>query len=100
MNSPRARMWKVMRAVRRFTAAELAVTASCTSKQVREYTGRLYACGYIRFACKVSTGGKKHRETVYLLVRDTGPDHPRIRPSVYDPNQKKYFCAGERNDVD
>lgn len=90
-------MWRVMRILKTFTCAELAVNASTTKHQVKEsssvdYCGDLFKAGYLRVI-----SGKGPVAITYRLIRDTGPKPPIVQriKQVYDQNQQKVVWTEE-----
>jgi len=84
--SKRHKQWRSMRMLQRaqgsFTVAEIIATAGGANESIREYLGALAKAGYIR---RVRRGFSSFH---YSLLRDTGPEAPRLRRSgeLFDPN--------------
>jgi len=68
----RARIWKVIRAKRRFTKADLVITSGASPATVDEYVRALERAGYVRRT------GRDGRRITYLLVRRDQVDYPKI----------------------
>jgi len=95
-NTGQERMWKVMRAMRRFTAADLVQLAEVSWNFANRYCRALRYVGYLR------EDGEIRQETgrpqkIYRLVKDTGVKAPVIRPvcEVRDSNTGEKFCTEE-----
>jgi len=69
----RDRMWRIIRARRRFTRRELRRLAEATIGSCEDFTQLLAKSGYLRVI------GKDSHEQVYMLVKDPGPVRPVTR---------------------
>jgi len=69
----RDRIWRAIRAKRRFSRSELEITTGCNLGSVVEFTKLLAREGFIRSI------GRSGREKVWMLVRDHGPKRPKIK---------------------
>lgn len=90
-------MWKVIEMSAYFTAADLAQHASTDACDVplsvaAEYAEHLLAAGYL---IKREQAGQ---DTVYRLLRHTGPMAPRLLKAsfVFDPNKNCIYGPGQR----
>lgn len=85
------RMWQSMRILRRFTVADLVITAEAGESMAGKYVRLLQRTGYLRLAAPLASGQPGSRN-VWLLVRGAdGPVAPIRRKDgsgVYDPNTK------------
>lgn len=91
------RMWKVMRAMRRFTAVDLVQLAEVSWNFANRYCRALRYVGYLREDGIEKGPGRGRGLKRYVLVKDTGPKAPVIRPvcEVRDPNTGEKFCTEE-----
>lgn len=89
--SARYRVWQCCRVLRRFTAAQLMMTADCGVTLAGSYIRNLKAAGYIRQIAPARCG-TAGGHAVYQLTRDPGP-HPlrEARSGLYDPNTNEEF---------
>lgn len=69
----RDRMWRIIRARRRFTRLELRRLAGATISSCETFTQMLERDGYLRVI------GKDSHQQVYMLIKDTGPVRPATR---------------------
>jgi hypothetical protein len=76
-NNNRDRIWRVIRARRRFVLSDLVRLAVVSEGSARDYIRLLLHYAFIR-----QIGRDGHR-IVYMLVKDTGPSRP-ITPEVKD----------------
>lgn len=67
--------WQSMRVMRRFTAADILVTASIGKKSLQAFIKGLADAGYLRLA-KPRANGRAGSYHLWQLVRDTGPFPP------------------------
>lgn len=74
-NTMRDKMWRLIRAQRRFTRANLERLAGSSRGGVKDFTDLLEREHYIRRI------GKDGADVLYLLVKDCGPSRPQIRES-------------------
>lgn len=81
------RMWERMYILGSFTAPELAASATLDDAPVAESTSRAYL-HHLAKAGYVCALGKKDREPLYRLTKNTGGMSPVIRLTkvVFDPN--------------
>lgn len=81
----RARVWRSMRILKRFTYSDLQATAETSRRNISNYVGSLHEAGYLH----KRRGTRQHAsEVVWMLARDTGPNPPRVLRDgrVFDPN--------------
>lgn len=94
---PRARdrAWQSMRILRRFTLPDLCATAEIGLENAKKYMGGLWRAGYLR-RIQECRSGHKGGHAVWMLVRDTGPQAPRLQRDggTYDPNLHQVFEGG------
>jgi len=95
--SARARIWRVIRAMRRtsgnrFTQPDLVRLSGASRGTVEDYVRRLVSAGYLRRA------GKDGRLTVYMLVYDT-VEHPRGDRELEPPARGRKRKRCERKEV-
>jgi hypothetical protein len=64
------KMWKAIRALRRFTRNDLAIICGLSIWNVRYFTKVYRKLGYIR------PSSEKGRGVVWMLIKDTGPRRP------------------------
>lgn len=69
----RDRMWRLIRARRRFTRRELQRLSGSTISSCESFTQMLANEGYLRVT------GKTGAQYVYLLIKDPGPTRPGIK---------------------
>lgn len=91
-------MWRVMRIMKEFTPAALAMHATTEHVGVsvvtaKSYCSMLLSCGYLTCIQKANA----HRQATYRLVRNTGPLAPQIQrvKQVFDPNSKTVYRKGD-----
>lgn len=91
------RMWRVMRAMRRFTAEDLVQLAEVSWNFANRYCRALRYIGYLREDGTTEPVGRGRGQKIYRLVKDTGPGAPLIRAvcEVRDPNTGEKFCTEE-----
>lgn len=75
-NRHRQRMWLSMRVLRTFTTKDLVMTADTTLRHAQLYVAGLKAAGYLRELPHINKGRSVARS--YQLVKDTGPNAPRV----------------------
>lgn len=100
MGRGREQMWRTMRILKEFSAADLAFNSSTDEHQVAEgeakdYCGHLYKAGYL-VASKPHQPGKAGQTRYRLLPsKFTGPKPPMIQrvKQVYDPNLRQVVWA-------
>jgi len=68
------KIWKTIRAMRRFTRADLVQLTGTSDGQVKDFTKVLERAGYIRKAA-CSPG----KSAIFVLCKDPGPQRPRIK---------------------
>ena len=71
----RDKMWRIIRARRRFTRLELMRLTGCKEGSATDYTNLLNHHGYLRMI------GKDGHQKVFMLVKDPGPKRP-VTPEV------------------
>lgn len=69
----RDRMWRLIRARKRFTRRELGRLSGATLGSCEDFTQALTKGGYLRVI------GKDSQQHVYMLVKDPGPTRPVTR---------------------
>ena len=69
----RDRLWKIIRAKRRFTRSDIEIVTGVKRASIEDYTKLLEREGILRVI------GKNSWEKVYLLVKDSGPQRPIIK---------------------
>lgn len=72
----RDKIWRVFRYMRKVTRSDLARISGCSESSAEQYTRHLEKHGYIRAA------GKRGKEKIWLLVKDTGPKKPKIKEVI------------------
>lgn len=89
----RARAWQSMRILRRFTQAELVITAEIREENCKVYVRRLLAAAYLHVI--MPRRGTRSGNT-YQLVRDTGPAAPIPwhNGETFDPNERTIYGPG------
>lgn len=71
----RAGIWMVMRILRSFTVPDLARTSGANEENCAKYVRALVRHGFVRKRPGFR-GGRLGVYQSYMLVRNTGPDHP------------------------
>ncbi len=84
-------VWRALRILGEFTAAEAAVAASVNGVSISEFGAHVYLSGLAKAGYVTRRGGTAGFKTRFRLVpsRYTGPKHPiyqRDFDQVYDPN--------------
>lgn len=84
-------IWRALRILGEFTAAEAAATASVNGVSISEFGAQVYLSGLAKAGYVTRRGGTAGFKTRFRLVpsRYTGPKHPiyqRDFDQVYDPN--------------
>jgi DNA-binding IclR family transcriptional regulator len=84
-------VWRALRILGEFSAAEAAVAASVNGVSISEFGAHVYLSGLAKAGYVTSRGGTPGVKTRFSLVpsRYTGPKHPiyqRDFHQVYDPN--------------
>lgn len=69
----RDKMWRIIRARRRFTRRELMRLAASSTSSATDFTQLLHRHGYLRIT------GKDNKQHVYLLIKDPGPQRPILK---------------------
>lgn len=85
--------WQAMRVMRRFTSADILVTAAVGESALHKYLQLLGRTGYIRLA-QPRVSGRPGSRHVWAMVRDTGPVAPIRRKDgtgVFDRNTCKVW---------
>ena len=67
------KIWKTIRAMRRFTRADLIQLTGTSSDQVKDFTKALERDGYIK-----KVAWSPGRQAIFNLCKDPGPQRPRI----------------------
>lgn len=90
-------LWRAMRVLKRFTAQELAMSASTQSHpvslaQAKDYCKHLTKAAYLR----VTVQGRGGKPSHFLLAKVTGPLPPMVQrvKRVFDPNLGKVVHEG------
>ena len=78
----RDRMWKLVRAMRRFTVAEIMRLSGASEGAATDFVNLLAAYGYVRM---IGKDGHRH---VYMLIKDPGVKRPAT-PEVRKNAQRK-----------
>ncbi|MBD2006326.1 MULTISPECIES: hypothetical protein [Cyanophyceae] len=91
---PKARMWKAIRILKKFTLADLQGTAEVPSKVAWKYVNFLCRTGFLHLLNPDARRSASKR--VYMLARNTGPISPTVcrlgkREQVLDFNTKTYY---------
>lgn len=90
-------MWRTIKLLGNFTAAELALTASTSNARITEETARSYVkylkkAGYVRVV-QAGTPGRNSNRARWSFVKrnDPGPKPPQIQriKQLFDPNTNK-----------
>lgn len=96
------RMWKVIRILSEFSAAEVAATASTEESPVslivaKSYIGHLYKAGYIKMIQPPRFFPSALARYRFLTAKFSGPKPPMVQrdKSIYDPNLKKVVWKKE-----
>ena len=94
------RMWRTMRMLGRFKAADLAVAASTEARPISRETARTYCQALARANyLKIVAGNRARQPAVYWLPpnKRTGPLPPMIQRTkfVFDPNLGQAVSPGE-----
>lgn len=84
-------MWLHMRHLRQFRLDQVQRKADCTYQAASRYINALRRAGYLeeieRVPKKKTDDGRGRSRSLFALVRDTGPQAPRlIKGSLEDPN--------------
>ncbi len=91
----RDRAWTSMRILIQFSLPDLMATAEIGKANARKYVTGLRRSGYLILA-RTKRDGSKNGHEIYRLVRDTGPQAPRLQTdgNTYDPNEHKVYDGG------
>lgn len=99
LRSPEENLWTAMRRLRSFTPTDLAAhattdTVSVPVEKAGDYCRFLLAADYVRVARKADPS--RHREAIYTLARETGPQPPREKRvrALWDPNTDQIHVIG------
>lgn len=84
-------VWRALRILGEFSAAEAAAAASVNGVSISEYGAQVYLSGLAKAGYLTRSGGTAGNKTRFRLIpsRYTGPKHPiyqRDFNQVYDPN--------------
>lgn len=97
---PEFAMWRTMRNLRRFSAADVHLTANTEAMplsvaDIQKYCSTLAEAGYLTVAVKGRPG---QRAAIYAIKGRPGPFPPRLVrvPAVYDPNEGAYHILEKR----
>lgn len=97
---PEFAMWRTMRNLRRFSAADVHLTANTEETplplaDIQKYCSTLAEAGYLTVAVKGRPG---HRAAVYAMKGHPGPFPPRLVrvPAIYDPNERAFRVLEKR----
>ncbi|MEW5745246.1 MAG: hypothetical protein AB1805_07420 [Nitrospirota bacterium] len=92
-NTNRAKAWKVMRVMGKFSAVDIITTAGIPGANIHYYMFGLTKAGYLVKVGWRRTAGQAGAEMVYRLVRNTGPQPPILKTLhlLYDPNTNEYW---------
>lgn len=97
--SPERNKWQAIRQMRTFTPTDIAACAATartavSPEEARRYAQALLRVGYLK-AVRTAIPGR--REAVYRLIRNTGPEAPRLRrvAGVFDPNTGRFLTGQE-----
>ncbi|MFC1524708.1 hypothetical protein ACFL6N_07955 [Thermodesulfobacteriota bacterium] len=71
-NTVRDKVWKLIRAKRRFLRGDIETLLTASRSSIDKYVLALEREGYLRRI------GKDGKEVLWMLVKDTGPKRPRI----------------------
>lgn len=90
------KLWNTMKISRRFTLADLMITANTNRNTAWHYTNQLVLAGYVRLVVRVhsrqSVQDKYGLTNIYQLVRDTGRFSPMRRDNgCWDQNQQRLY---------
>lgn len=93
-NQVRTKLWQSMRILRRFTSADLAMTAEAGRSNTQHYMRALANAGYLLLVRPRVSGSPGSRH-LWQLVRDAGPQMPIVWTDgrVFDPNTGKTWCS-------
>lgn len=92
VKSAQQRLWITMRVHRRFTASDIASSAAVKIGTAQAYIGKLLRVGYLRRTNPMPRSGPGVIG-IYVLIRDSGPNTPRLRAdgSAWDVNKRELF---------
>lgn len=98
------RAWQAMRVLRRFTTADVIMTAEVGESACRKYLRGLALTGFVALE-RERVSGRAGSRDVWRLVRDTGPKAPIRRwdgTGVYDPNTGDawVFDGGQEDEIE
>ncbi|MFL9603184.1 hypothetical protein [Aeromonas dhakensis] len=90
------KIWNTMKISRRFTLADLMITANTNRNTAWHYTNELVRAGYVRLVVhvnpKMSVQDKYGLANIYQLIRDTGRFAPIRRDNgCWDQNQQRLY---------
>ena len=72
-DNKRDKIWRTLRHLRKTTCSNLVRITGCNERTVGDYIRKLAGDGYVR------SMGRYGKEKVWILVKDTGPQKPRIK---------------------
>lgn len=97
---PEFAMWRTMRNLRRFSAADVHLTANTEEMplsvaDIQKYCSTLAEAGYLTVAVKGRPG---QRAAIYAIKGRPGPFPPRLVrvPAIYDPNEGAFRILEKR----
>lgn len=91
-------MWRTMRMLGQFSPRDLAAHATTDLVNVNETTAKSYCTALLKakFLKVISKARPPHKQAVYRLIKNTGPNPPMIQRTkqVFDPNTKTAYPVG------
>lgn len=92
-NTAREKAWKLMRVMRTFTLSDLATLGETDYANIKHYVQCLIVAGYVRVEGKRQQEGRKGRDNVLRLIKNTGPKPPiqKALRFLYDQNSGEYW---------
>ena len=72
-DNKRDMIWRTLRHLRKTTCSNLVRITGCNERTVGDYIRKLASDGYVR------SMGRYGKEKVWILIKDTGPQKPRIK---------------------
>lgn len=88
----KAKIWQIIRGLRKFEAVEITVLSEAPHHNVQRYLQILLKAGYLRVA------GKNRYKYTYQLVKDTGilPPAQKEILVMFDPNTNEYWIDNKK----
>lgn len=77
------KVWKVIRGLHEFTTEDVVVLTELPRSTVSVYLSTLHKAGYLRIT------NKKGHQSVFRMIKNTGPKPPVQRRCLYDQNTKQ-----------